>query len=43
VIAHVGAIPVEEALPALAATSSGLLFVRGWVALRLRRRRGPAK
>ena len=38
--AHVGPVPLEEALPALAATGSGLLFARGWLMLRLRRRRG---
>ena len=43
VLAHVGAFPLEEALPALAATSSGLLVARGWLMLRLRRRRGSGK
>jgi hypothetical protein len=41
VIAHVGGAPVEEMLPALAGTSAGLLVVRAWLMLRLRRRRGP--
>jgi hypothetical protein len=41
VIAHVGGVPLEEAMPALAGTSTGLLVVRGWLALRLRRRREP--
>ena len=40
-IAHVAGVPLEEAMPALAGTSTGLLVVRGWLALRLRRRRGP--
>ena len=39
VIAHVGAVPLEEILPTLAGTSTGLLLVRGWLILRLRRRR----
>jgi hypothetical protein len=41
IIAHVGGVPVEEILPALAGTSTGLLVVRGWLMLRLRRRREP--
>jgi hypothetical protein len=41
VIAHVGGVPLEETLPALAGTSSGLLVVRAWLILRLRRRREP--
>ena len=40
-MAHVGGVPLEEGLPALAGTSTGLLVVRAWVMLRLRRRRGP--
>jgi hypothetical protein len=43
VIAHVGGVPVEETLPALAGASTGLLIVRAWVMLRLRRRREPGK
>jgi hypothetical protein len=39
VIAHVGGVPVEEMLPALAGTSTGLLVMRAWLMLRLRRRR----
>jgi hypothetical protein len=31
--------PLEEALPALAGTSTGLLLVRGWIILRVRQRR----
>jgi hypothetical protein len=41
VIAHVGGVPVEELVPALAGTGTGLLVARGWLMLRLRRRRGP--
>jgi hypothetical protein len=41
VMAHVGGVPVEEILPALAGTSTGLLLVRAWLTVRLRRRREP--
>jgi hypothetical protein len=41
VIAHVGGVPVEEMLPALAGTSTGLLIVRAWLMVRVRRRRRP--
>jgi hypothetical protein len=41
VIAHVGGVPVEELLPALGAAGAGLVFARGWLAVRLRRRREP--
>ena len=40
-IAHVGGMPVEEMLPALAGTGTGLVIARAWLALRLRGRRGP--
>jgi hypothetical protein len=39
VIAHVGAFPVEEILSALAGPVTGLLAVRAWMTLALRRRR----
>jgi hypothetical protein len=41
-MAHVGGVPAEEVVPALAGTgTAGLLVVRAWL-LRLRlRRRGP--
>ena len=42
-IAHVGGVPMEEILPTLAATGAGLLVARGWLVLRLRRRREPGK
>ena len=42
-IAHVGGVPVEELLPTLAGTGAGLLVVRAWLVLRLRRRREPGK
>jgi hypothetical protein len=38
-IAHIGALPLEELVPKLAATSTGLLAVRAWIMLRVRRRR----
>jgi hypothetical protein len=41
VIAHVGGVPVEEMLPALAGTGTGLVIARAWLTVRLRRRRGP--
>jgi hypothetical protein len=41
VIAHVGGVPVEELVPALAGTGTGLLILRARVMLRLRRRREP--
>jgi hypothetical protein len=34
---------MEEVLPSLAGTSTGLLVVRAWLMLRLRRRREPGK
>jgi hypothetical protein len=43
IFAHVGGVPLEETLPALAGTSTGLLVVRGWLAMRVRRRRDPGK
>jgi hypothetical protein len=36
-IAHVGALPLEELLPSIAA----LVAARAWIMLRLRRRREP--
>ena len=38
-IAHIGALPLEELVPALAGTSTGLLAVRAWMMIRVRRRR----
>jgi hypothetical protein len=43
VIAHVAGVPVEEVLPTLAGTGTGLLVARAWLMLRLRRRREPGK
>ena len=41
-IAHVGGVPLEELLPALSGAGGGLLLARGWIMLRVqRRRRGP--
>ena len=42
-IAHVGGVPLEELLPALAGTSTGLLIVRARLTLHLRRRREPGR
>ncbi len=38
-IAHVGGIPLEEALPSLGGASAGLLLARAWLSVHLRRRR----
>jgi hypothetical protein len=43
VIAHIGGVPVEEMLPALAGTGTGLLVARAWLMLRVRRRQEPGK
>jgi hypothetical protein len=39
VIAHIGALPLEELLPVLTGGGSGLLAVRAWIVPRVRRRR----
>jgi hypothetical protein len=39
VIAHIGGVPVEEILPTLAGTGTGLVIARAWVMLRLRAQR----
>jgi hypothetical protein len=41
VIAHMGGVPLEEALPTLAGSGTALLGVRAWLMLHLRRRREP--
>ena len=38
-IAHVAGVPLEEFLPAAGAAGSGLLAVRTWIMVRVRRRR----
>jgi len=38
-LAHVGGMPVEELLPALASTGASLLTARAWLRHRLRRER----
>jgi len=38
-LAHVGGMPVEELLPALASTGGSLLVARAWLNLHLRRDR----
>ena len=40
-IAHVGAVPLEELVPVLAGASSGLLAVRAWIVVYVRRSREP--
>jgi hypothetical protein len=42
VIGHLGGVPVEEVLPALAGGSAGLVLARAWLAQHLQRRRGPS-
>ena len=39
-LAHLGGVPVEELLPWLAGPGTGLVVVRAWVAVSLRRREG---
>jgi hypothetical protein len=36
VIAHVGGLPVEELLPALAGSGTGLVALRAWLSVRRR-------
>ena len=38
-LAHIGGMPVEELLPALAAPGASLLVARAWLSLQLRRDR----
>lgn len=40
-IAHVAGVPAEELLPSAAGAGGALLIARAWLALRLRRHRGP--
>ena len=37
-MAHIAGVPLEELLPAAAGGSTGLLAVRAWIMLRVRRR-----
>jgi hypothetical protein len=39
VIAHIGPLPLEEVLPVLTGAGSGLLAVRAWLMVRVRRGR----
>jgi hypothetical protein len=39
VIAHVAGLPVEELLPVLGGASALLVFARGWISLRVGRRK----
>jgi hypothetical protein len=41
IVAHVAGVPVEELLPAAAGSGTALLLARAWLALWLRRDRGP--
>lgn len=40
-LAHVAGLPLEELLPAMAGPGAGLLLVRGWLSLHLRRGQEP--
>ena len=42
-IAHVGGVPVEEFLPALAGTGTGLMVLGAGLVQRLRRRQEPGR
>jgi hypothetical protein len=41
VIAHVGAVPLEELLPSVTGAGAGLVLARAWIMTRLRRAREP--
>ncbi len=43
ILAHIAGVPVEELVPSLAGTGVGLLAVRGWLALYLRRHEDRSK
>jgi hypothetical protein len=43
IVAHVAGVPVEEILPTLAGTGTGLLVARAWLTVRLRRRHEPGR
>jgi hypothetical protein len=40
-IAHIAGVPLEELLPSATGAAGGLLVARGWIMLRVRRRREP--
>ncbi len=40
-IAHIGPVPLEEALPLVGSVGTALLLGRAWIALHLLRRREP--
>jgi hypothetical protein len=39
VIAHISGVPAEELVAALTGAGAGLLVARGWIIMRVRRRR----
>jgi hypothetical protein len=43
VIAHISGVPAEELLPALTGAGAAVVVARGWIIVRLRRRREPGK
>jgi len=42
-LAHVAGVPLEELLPMVAGPGTGLLAVRAWMAMSLRRRGGDER
>jgi hypothetical protein len=41
IVAHIAGVPLEEVLPSASGAAPALLVARGWIMLRLRRRREP--
>jgi hypothetical protein len=41
IVAHIGGVPLEEVLPSASGAAAALLVARGWIMLRVRRRRSP--
>jgi hypothetical protein len=41
VIAHVGAVPLEELVPSVLGAGATLALARAWIIVRLQRRRDP--
>jgi hypothetical protein len=41
VLAHLGPVPLEEALPSISGAGAAMLLARAWLMLHLRRRREP--
>jgi hypothetical protein len=41
IVAHIAGVPLEEVLPSASGAAAALLDARGWIILRVRRRREP--